>query len=87
MFTTWKEEKLSLEAVQNFKLECFKDCSCEGLGLRDRKALGVYDNNNDNSYNDNDNYWRDRCKGKKCVYIIKITKLLIMMSIYMEIIL
>ena len=56
MFTTWKEEILSLEAVQNFKLECFKDCSCEGLGLRDRKALGVYDNNNDNSYDDNDNY-------------------------------
>ena len=58
MFTTWKriEDKLSWEAVQNFKLECFKDCSCEGLGLRDRKALGVYDNNNDNSYDDNDNY-------------------------------
>ena len=58
MFTTWKriEDKLSWEAVQNFKLECFKDCSCEGLVLRDRKALGVYDNNNDNSYNDNDNY-------------------------------
>ena len=58
MFTAWKriEDKLSWEAVQNFKLECFKDCSCEGLGLRDRKALGVYDNNNDNSYDDNDNY-------------------------------